>query len=61
MTIVPDRFTLTDIALYPLLEFGASVGQPLDPALRSLAVWYEAVGSRNSAKNDWYQPKVVVE
>jgi glutathione S-transferase len=61
VTIVPDRFTLADIALYPLLEFGVSVGQPLDPALRSLAAWFEAVGSRNSARNDWYQPKVVVE
>ena len=61
VTIVPNRFTLADIALYPILEFGASVGQPLDPALRSLTAWFEAVGSRDSARNDWYQPKAAVE
>ena len=61
VTILPDRFTLADIALYPILEFGASVGQPLDPALRSLTAWFEAVDSRDSARNDWYQPKAAVE
>ena len=61
LTIVPNRFTLADVTLYPILEFGASVGQPLDPALRSLTAWFEAVRSRDSARNDWYQPKAVVE
>ena len=61
LTIVPNRFTLADVTLYPILEFGTSVGQPLDPDLRSLTAWFEAVGSRNSARNDWYQPKIVVE
>ena len=61
LTIVPNRFTLADVTLYPILEFGASVGQPLDPALRSLTTWFEAVRSRDSARNDWYQPKAVVE
>jgi glutathione S-transferase len=61
LTIVPNRFTLADITLYPILEFGTSVGQPLDADLQSLTAWFEAVGSRNSTRNDWYQPKVVVE
>jgi glutathione S-transferase len=61
LTIVPNRFTLADVTLYPMLEFGISVGQPLDPNLRSLTVWFDTVSSRNSARNDWYQPKVVVE
>ena len=61
LTIVPNRFTLADVTLYPILEFGASVGQPHDPDLRSLAAWFEAVSNRDSAKNDWYQPKAVVE
>jgi len=61
LTIVPNRFTLADITLYPILEFGTSVGQPLNPDLQSLTAWFEAVSSRNSARNDWYQPKVVVE
>ena len=61
LTIVPNRFTLADVTLYPILEFGISVGQPLDPDLRSVTAWFEAVGSRDSARNDWYQPKIVVE
>ena len=61
LAIVPNRFTLADVTLYPILEFGISVGQPLDPDLRSVTAWFEAVGSRNSARNDWYQPKIVVE
>ena len=61
LTIVPNRFTLAYVTLYPVLEFGTSVGQPLDPDFRSLTAWFEAVGSRNSARNDWYQPKIVVE
>ena len=36
-TIVPSRFTLADIALFAFVEFGATVGQPLDPALKNLA------------------------
>ena len=49
-TIVPKRFTLADIVLFSFLEFGASVGQPLDPALPNLAGWLETLKSRPSAK-----------
>jgi glutathione S-transferase len=49
-TIVPKRFTLADIVLYAFLEFGAGVGQPIDPALTSLAAWFEKLEARPSAK-----------
>ncbi len=49
-TIVPKRFTLADVVLFAFLEFGASVGQPLDPALKNLGAWFEKTKSRPSAK-----------
>jgi glutathione S-transferase len=49
-TIVPGRFTLADVVLFTFLEFGGSVGQPLDPALANLAAWFEKVKSRPSAR-----------
>ena len=42
--------TLADIVLFAFLEFGASVGQPLDPALKSLTAWFEKTKARPSAK-----------
>ena len=47
--IVGDRFTLADILLYVFVEFGAQVGQPLDPANKNLAAWKDRVGARPSA------------
>jgi len=47
--IAGDRFTLADIFLYAFLDFGASVGQPLDPGLGWLPGWLERVGKRPSA------------
>lgn len=41
-----DRFTLADILLFAFLEFGASVGQPLDPKCERLQAWYARVASR---------------
>lgn len=49
-TIVPGRFTLADIVLFAFLEFGASVGQPLDPSNRTVAAWFEQTKARPSAK-----------
>jgi glutathione S-transferase len=49
-TIVPKRFTLADIVLFAFLEFGGSVGQPLDPSLKTLAAWFEQTKARPSAK-----------
>jgi glutathione S-transferase len=46
--IVGDRFTLADVLLYAFLEFGASVGQPLDAKLDNLQAWYTRVAARPS-------------
>jgi glutathione S-transferase len=46
--IVGDRFTLADILLYAFLEFGATVGQPLDAKLDNLQGWYTRVAARPS-------------
>jgi glutathione S-transferase len=46
--IVGDRFTLADILLFCFLEFGAGVGQPLDPANKNIAAWHERVKARPS-------------
>ncbi|MGH0033094.1 MAG: glutathione S-transferase family protein [Myxococcota bacterium] len=48
--IVGDRFTLADIALYTLLDFFATVGQPLDPERKNVGAWFERVGARPSAE-----------
>jgi glutathione S-transferase len=47
--IVGDRFTLADIHLFVFIEFGAQVGQPLDPANKNLAAWKDRVAARPSA------------
>ncbi len=49
-TIVPGRFSLADVALYSIAEFGLSVGQPLDPALKNVATWFDRVKERESAQ-----------
>jgi glutathione S-transferase len=49
-TIVPGRFSLADVALYALAEFGAGVGQPLPAECKNVARWFEATKARPSAK-----------
>ena len=44
------RFTLADILLYCFLDFGARVGQPLDPANANILAWFARVGQRPSVK-----------
>lgn len=44
--IAGDRFTLADILLYCFLEFGAQVGQPLDPANKNIVAWKDRVAAR---------------
>ena len=44
-----DRFTLADILLFVFLEFGVSVGQPLNAENKNIMAWYERVGARPSA------------
>ena len=47
--IAGERFTLADILLFAFLDFGATVGQPLDPANKKLTEWFERVKARPSA------------
>lgn len=44
-----DRFTLADILLYCLTEFGKMVGQPLPEGLANLAAWSQRAAARPSA------------
>ncbi|WP_119420813.1 glutathione S-transferase family protein [Desertibaculum subflavum] len=44
-----DRFTMADVLLYAFLEFAQTVRQPLDPACKNIAAWYERVKARPSA------------
>jgi glutathione S-transferase len=46
--VVGDRFTLADVLLFGFLDFGAQVGQPLDPGLEKLNGWLARVKARPS-------------
>jgi glutathione S-transferase len=48
--IAGDRFTIADIVLYCGIDFGGSVGQPLDPACGRVTRWMARVAERPSAK-----------
>ncbi|MGB5949707.1 MAG: glutathione S-transferase [Parvibaculum sp.] len=43
------RLTLADILLFCFLDFGASVGQPLNPENKNVVAWYERMKARPSA------------
>jgi glutathione S-transferase len=47
--IAGDRLTLADILLFCFLDFGAGVGQPLNPANENITAWYERMKARASA------------
>lgn len=47
--IVGERFTLADILLFAFLDFGRTVGQPIDPALKWVPGWFARVEARPSA------------
>jgi glutathione S-transferase len=47
--IAGSRFTLADIFLFAFLDFGRTVGQPIDPALQWVNGWFERVAARPSA------------
>jgi glutathione S-transferase len=49
-TIVPGRFSLADVALFALAEFGSSVGQTIPAECKNVQRWYEATKARPSAK-----------
>lgn len=46
-----NRLTIADIVLYCCVDFCASVGQPLDPALKNLGAWYKRIDERPSAQS----------
>lgn len=45
-----DRLSLADIVAYCLLDFGAGVGQPIDPAHANVTAWFERMAARDSAE-----------
>jgi glutathione S-transferase len=47
--ICGDRLSLADILLFCFLNFGAAVGQKLDPSLTHVGAWFERVKGRESA------------
>ena len=47
--ICGDRFTMADILLFAFLEFGATVGQPMNEDNKNICAWYARVGERASA------------
>jgi len=46
--ICGNRFTLADILLFAFLEFGGTVGQPLDAKCERLQAWYARIAARPS-------------
>lgn len=55
--IVGERFTLADVILFSALDFGAGVGQTINPKLTNMTAWFERVNSRPSAEASLH-PKV---
>jgi glutathione S-transferase len=47
--IVGNRFTLVDIILFSALDFGAGVGQTINPNLKNMTAWFDRVAARPSA------------
>lgn len=48
--IAGPRFTLADILLFCTMDFGATVGQPLNAANTNITAWFERVKARPSAE-----------
>ena len=48
--VAGDRFTLADILLFCFLQFGASVGQPINPDNTNIVAWLERVKARVAEK-----------
>jgi glutathione S-transferase len=44
------RFTMADILLFCFLDFGNTVGQPLNPEFKNIGAWFARVKERPSAK-----------
>lgn len=48
--IAGERFTLADIMLFCFLQFGAQVGQPINPDNKNIVAWVERVKARAAEK-----------
>lgn len=48
--VTGETFGLADILLYCFLDFGAGVGQPVDPSLGHVKSWFDRVAARESAE-----------
>ncbi len=48
--IVGSRFSLADVFLYCMLDFGSRIGQPIDPAHTHVQGWFDRIEARGSAK-----------
>jgi len=48
--IAGDSISLADVVLYAFLDFGAAVGQPIDPKNANLTAWFERMAARPSAE-----------
>lgn len=49
-TLVPNRFTIADIALFAALDFGASVGFPVPEDCPHVRHWFAAIAARETAR-----------
>jgi glutathione S-transferase len=47
--IAGDKISLADVFLFPMLDFLKTVGQPIDPAHKSLTAWFDRMKARPSA------------
>ncbi len=50
--IAGDALTLADLMLFAFLDFGAGVGQPIDPAAANVTAWYDRMKARPSANSN---------
>ncbi|MBW8297672.1 glutathione S-transferase [Sphingopyxis sp.] len=48
--IAGDALSLADVMLFAFLDFGTTVGQPIDAAAKNVQRWYERMKSRPSAQ-----------
>lgn len=48
--IAGERLSFADIFLFCFLDFGATVGQPLNPENRNIQAWFERMRERPSTK-----------
>jgi glutathione S-transferase len=46
--IAGDGFSFADILLYVFLDFGRTVGQPIDPAFTNINRWFDQLATRPS-------------